>query len=82
MQATLTELARKTRSIVSPVIRRGEEVVLTEFGKPVAKIVPFLPVHVFTDADAMRRGLLTDESILEAVLQARDEAAERDSSKA
>lgn len=43
MQATLSELHRETRRIVRPVIHGGEEVILTDFGKPVARIVPFLP---------------------------------------
>jgi antitoxin (DNA-binding transcriptional repressor) of toxin-antitoxin stability system len=77
MKATLTDLARKTRAIVSPVIRRGEEVVLTEFGKPVAKIIPYLPVRIFDDADEMRLGTLSDESILDAVGSARAETLEQ-----
>jgi prevent-host-death family protein len=40
MAATLTDLARKTKDVVRPV-QSGKEVVLTERGKPFAKIVPF-----------------------------------------
>jgi prevent-host-death family protein len=39
VEATLTELARKTREVVRPV-QAGKEVILTEHGKPIAKIVP------------------------------------------
>jgi prevent-host-death family protein len=39
VEATLTELARKTREVVRPV-QAGKEVILTEHGKPFAKIVP------------------------------------------
>jgi prevent-host-death family protein len=36
----LTELARKTKDVVRPV-QAGKEVVLTEHGRPIAKIIPF-----------------------------------------
>ena len=36
----MTDLARKTREVVRPV-QAGKEVILTEHGKPIAKIVPF-----------------------------------------
>ena len=39
VEATLTKLARKTKEVVRPV-QAGKEVVLTEHGKPIAKIVP------------------------------------------
>jgi len=62
MQATLSELHRETRRIVRPVIHGGEEVILTEFGKPVARIVPFMPTVTVSPADARASGMLDDES--------------------
>lgn len=40
MEATLSELHRETRRVIRPVIHAGKEVVLTEHGSPVARIVP------------------------------------------
>ena len=72
MQATLSELHRETRKVVHPVIHGGAEVILTDSGKPVAKIVPFMETKIFDDADAMRQGELTDESILESIRESRE----------
>lgn len=73
MQATLSELHRETRRIVRPVIHGGEEVILTDFGKPVARIVPFMPTITVSPADARASGMLDDESILVAVAEARED---------
>ncbi len=40
MQATLTDLARNTKSVLRPVTNGGQTVIVTEHGKPVAKISP------------------------------------------
>jgi antitoxin (DNA-binding transcriptional repressor) of toxin-antitoxin stability system len=77
MQATLSQLHRETRRIVRPVIHGGEEVVLTDFGKPVARIVPYLPTVTVTPSEARASGMLDDESILAAVSESREEEAER-----
>ncbi len=77
MQATLSELHRETRRIVRPVIHGGEEVILTEFGKPVARIVPFMPTVTVSPADARGSGILQDESILAAIAEAREDEVER-----
>jgi antitoxin (DNA-binding transcriptional repressor) of toxin-antitoxin stability system len=77
MKATLSELHRETRRIVRPVIHGGEEVILTDFGKPVARIGPFLPVVTGSPSEARAGGMLDDESILAAVSEAREEDAER-----
>ena len=73
MQATLSELHRETRRIVRPVIHGGEEVILTDFGKPVARIVPFMPTVTVSPADARASGMLDDESILTAIAEARED---------
>ena len=75
MQATLSELHRETRKIIRPVIHHGAEVVLTDFGKPVAKIIPYLPTTIYDDPEAARAGTLTDEAILQAVRESREEHA-------
>lgn len=77
MQATLSELHRETRRVVRPVIHGGQEVVLTDFGKPVARIVPYLPTVTVSPAEARASGILDDESILSALAESRDDEAER-----
>jgi antitoxin (DNA-binding transcriptional repressor) of toxin-antitoxin stability system len=77
MQATLSELHRETRRIVRPVIHGGEEVILTEFGKPVARIVPFMPTVTMSPADARGSGILEDGAILAAIAEAREDEVER-----
>jgi antitoxin (DNA-binding transcriptional repressor) of toxin-antitoxin stability system len=75
MHATLSELHRETRRIVRPVIHAGEEVILTDFGKPVARIVPFMPAVTVSPADARASGTLDDESILTALAEDREDEA-------
>ena len=77
MQATLSQLHRETRRIVRPVIHAGEEVVLTDFGKPVARIVPYMPTITVSPEEARAHGTLDDESILAAIALSREEDAER-----
>ena len=77
MQATLSELHRETRRVVRPVIHGGQEVVLTDFGKPVARIVPYLPTVTVSPAEARASGILDDESILSSLAESRDDEAER-----
>ena len=77
MQATLSELHRETRRIVRPVIHGGEEVILTDFGKPVARIVPFLPTITVSPGEARACGKLDDESILAALAESREDEVER-----
>ena len=77
MHATLSELHRETRRIVRPVIHGGQEVVLTDFGKPVARIVPYLPTVTVSPAEARASGILDDESILSSLAESRDDEAER-----
>jgi antitoxin (DNA-binding transcriptional repressor) of toxin-antitoxin stability system len=77
MRATLSELHRETRRIVRPVIHGGAEVILTDFGKPVARIVPFMPTVTVTPMEARAAGMLDDESILAAIAEAREDEAVR-----
>jgi prevent-host-death family protein len=77
MHATLSELHRETRRVVRPVIHGGQEVVLTDFGKPVARIVPYLPTVTVSPAEARASGILDDESILSSLAESRDDEAER-----
>jgi antitoxin (DNA-binding transcriptional repressor) of toxin-antitoxin stability system len=76
MQATLSQLHRETRRIVRPVIHAGEEVVLTDFGKPVARIVPYMPTITVSPEEARAQGTLDDTSILAAIAFSREEDAE------
>lgn len=76
MQATLSQLHRETRRIIRPVIHGGEEVVITDFGKPVARIVPFMPTETVSPSQARESGALDDDRILAAILEAREDASE------
>ena len=40
MKATLTDLQRRTKEVVRPVIHAGQTVTLTDHGEPCAKISP------------------------------------------
>ena len=42
MEATLTDLARRTKEVIRPVIHGGKRVFLTEHGKVVAEIRPVI----------------------------------------
>ena len=77
MQATLSELHRETRRIVRPVIHGGEEVILTDFGRPVARIVPYLETLTVSVSQARASGTLDDESILAGIAEAREDEAGR-----
>lgn len=77
MKATLSELHRETRRIIRPVIHGGEEVILTDFGKPVARIVPFLPTITVSPAEARACGILDDEAILAAMAESREDEVDR-----
>lgn len=76
MQATLSQLHRETRRIIRPVIHGGEEVVLTDFGKPVARIVPFMPTVTVSPSQTRESGTLDDDRILAAILEAREDESE------
>jgi len=73
MQATLSELHRETRRIVRPVIHGGEEVVLTDFGKPVARIVPYMATETVSPSEARAAGALDNEAILAGIAEARED---------
>jgi prevent-host-death family protein len=77
MQATLSELHRETRRIVRPVIHGGEEVILTDFGRPVARIVPYMATQTVSPLQARTSGTLDDESILAGIAEAREDEAGR-----
>lgn len=40
MAATLTELHRRTKKVIRPVLRAGETVTVTRHGRPAAEIAP------------------------------------------
>jgi prevent-host-death family protein len=75
MKASLSELHRETRRVVRPVIHGGEEVVLTDFGRPVARIIPYLPTFTVSPAEARASGDLEDASILSAIEESREDQA-------
>ncbi|NDB94987.1 MAG: hypothetical protein EBZ78_02325 [Verrucomicrobia bacterium] len=75
MQASLSELHRETRRIVRPVIHAGEEVILTDFGRPVARIIPYLPTVTVSPAEGRTAGDLEDAAILSAIEESRDDSA-------
>ena len=75
MKASLSELHRETRRIVRPVIHAGEEVILTDFGRPVARIIPYLPTVTVSPAEARAAGDLEDAAIPSAIEESRDNRA-------
>ena len=75
MKASLSELHRETRRIVRPVIHAGNEVILTDFGRPVARIIPYLPTVTVSPAEARTAGDLEDAAILSAIKESRDDSA-------
>lgn len=75
VNATLTELRRDT-SRMTRAADRGEEVILTSNGRPAYRLETYIPRRVFSDPDAMRRGKLSDEAILEALDESRDDLAD------
>ncbi len=77
MTATLSELHRETRRIVRPVIHGGEEVLLTDFGKPVASIVPYMQTLTVSPSQARASGTLDDEAVLAGIVEARAVEAQR-----
>jgi antitoxin (DNA-binding transcriptional repressor) of toxin-antitoxin stability system len=77
MHATLSQWHRETRRIVRPVIHGGEEVVITDFGKPVARIVPYMQTVTVSPSQTREGGILDDDSILAAVIEAREDELER-----
>ena len=77
IKATLSQLHRETRRVIRPVIHGGEEVVLTDFGKPVARIVPYMPTVTVPPSEARASGTLDDESILTGIVEAREDETQR-----
>jgi antitoxin (DNA-binding transcriptional repressor) of toxin-antitoxin stability system len=77
MPAAISRLHRETRRIVRPGIYCGEEVVITDIGKPDARIVPYMPTVTVSPSQASESGTLDDDSILAAVIEAREDELER-----
>ena len=77
MKATLSELHRKTSRVVRPVIHGGEEVVLTDFGQPVARIIPYLPTVTVSVEEARGTGELDDTDILSAIEEGREDRSDQ-----
>ena len=69
--------SRETSRIIRPVIHGGEEVMLTEFGKPVARIVPYMATVTVSPSQARETGILDDDNILAAVIEAREDQMDR-----
>ena len=77
MKATLSELHRETRRVVRPVIHGGEEVVLTDFGRPVARIIPYLPTVTVSVEVARGTGEIDDAAILSAIEEGREDRSDQ-----
>jgi prevent-host-death family protein len=77
MKASLSELHRETRRVVRPVIHGGEEVVLTDFGRPVARIIPYLPTVTVSIEEARGTGELDDAAILSAIEEGREDRSDQ-----
>lgn len=77
IKASLSELHRETRRVVRPVIHGGQEVLLTDFGRPVARIIPYLPTATVSAEEARGIGDLDDEAILSAIEEGREERTDQ-----
>jgi antitoxin (DNA-binding transcriptional repressor) of toxin-antitoxin stability system len=69
-------LQHETRRIIRPVIHGGEEVVLIDFGKPVARIVPIMPTVTVSPSQAKESGTLDNDWIMAAILEAREDESD------
>jgi prevent-host-death family protein len=78
METTLTDLRRNTGR-VARAVDRGEEVILTDHGRPVCRLQPYIPRVVYDDPAALRQGSVSDRDILEAVRESREDLAEHQS---
>lgn len=76
MNATVTDLQQSAVEMIRTVVLRGEEIVLTDSGKPVAKIIPFPRTITVSPDEARLTGRLTDEAIIAAVREGRAETSE------
>jgi prevent-host-death family protein len=77
MNATVAELQQGASEIIRAVVQRGEEIVLTDAGEPVAKIIPFMRTITVHPDTARAEGQLTDEAILTAIHEAREASVDR-----
>ena len=73
----MSDLHRETRRVVRPVIHGGEEVVLTDFGRPVARIIPYLPTVTVSVEVARGTGELDDAAILSAIEEGREDRSDQ-----
>ena len=70
MQATLTDLQRSGRRVMRPVFA-GQTVVITEHGRPVARIVPEIET-LTVSPEEFRRAKMSDAAILAAIDESRE----------
>lgn len=55
------------------MIERGEHVILTDHGRPVAIMIPYSRTHIVHDLSELREAVLTDEAIVDAVRESRED---------
>lgn len=66
--------ARQHFSTLLDIVRKGREVVITERGRPVARLVPVEPTRGFPDLSDVRRGSpRLDPPLSQAVIDDRDD---------
>jgi prevent-host-death family protein len=70
MQATLTELQRHPRKVMRP-LHSGKSVVITEHGRPIARIVPEVETRLVT-LEEFCASEMSDEAIIKAIDEARE----------
>ena len=71
LKATLTELHRKTATLVRPVIHGGQTIILTAQGKDCAKLAPW-PERKEVTAEDLQQSEITDQAILAALAESRE----------
>jgi prevent-host-death family protein len=70
MQATLTELQRHPRKVMRPV-RNGKSVVITKYGRPIARIMPEVETRLVS-LEQFCVSEMSDAAILKAIDEARE----------
>jgi prevent-host-death family protein len=74
VQATLTELQRHPRKVMRP-LHSGKSVVITEHGRPIARIIPEYETRTISMEEfrsAIRSGEISDQAIVDAVKESRE----------
>ena len=77
MTVSVLDLQEAARDAIRAVVQRGEEIILTDAGTPVARIVPYVRTSTVSPELARQSGVLTDESIIAALRETREDSVQQ-----